>query len=167
MKKTVADRQTAVAEMKKAVAKQSKTAVKTESKTENTERVVIDFNAVKTALATLDSRFTVYDDMQSNDRANYCSIRLILKDSSIDSRKVFCIYYNVKSVTIHCAVRFQSVCDNAEYRINKKRTEYTKSVSLDALAEHVNALIQHEIERLQMNKTATATEQQKATKKAK
>ena len=122
----------------------------------------ITFGTVKKALNNVDKRFTVYDDMQVNDRANYCSLRLILKDKSIDTRKVFCIYYNAASVTIHCAARFESVC--ADYRLNKKRTEYTKTVSLDELAEAVNTLLADEIARLQMKETTASKKAQPAAK---
>ena len=133
-------------------------------KKENT----INYEAVKKALATIDSRFTVYDDMKDKDNVNYCSIRLILKDKTIDSRKVFCIYYNAQSVTIHCAKRFESVCDTM-YTLNKKKTEYTLTCKLDMLAIYVHALLSYECERLKMSvytrHETTATKKQ--TKKQK
>ena len=125
----------------------------------------INYETVKKALATIDSRFTVYDDMKDRDNVNYCSIRLILKDKTIDSRKVFCIYYNAQSVTIHCAKRFESVCDTM-YTLNKKRTEYTLTCKLDMLSVNVHALLSHECERLKMSRyTQKATATQKASKK--
>lgn len=118
--------------------------------TTTNNNVVINYDSVKKALATIDKRFTVYDDMIDKDNVNYCSIRLVLKDKSIDTRKVFCIYYNAKSVTIHCAKRFESVCDTM-YTLNKKKTEYTLTCKIDSLATNVHALLAHECDRLKMS----------------
>ena len=125
----------------------------------------INYDSVKKALATIDSRFVVFDDMQSNDRANYCSLRLVLKDKSIDSRKVFCIYYNASCVTIHCAKRFESVCDTM-YKLNAKRTEYTLTCKLDMLATYVHSLLAHECARLKMS-AYTQTQTQTTVSKRK
>lgn len=153
-KTTINSKADAINAIKKAVDSKKQTA---DSKKQTAEKkVVIDFTAVKKALADIDSRFVVYDD--NIDKAcNYCSIRLLLKDNAIDSRRVFCLYYNASSVCIHCAVRFESVCSNVDYHLNTRKSEYTKSVSLDDLVQHVNALIAHEIARLKLDST-TATE---------
>ena len=120
---------------------------------ENNKTVTIDYTTVKNALRTIDSRFVVYDDFIDNDKANYCSIRTLRVDNTVDTRRVFCIYYNAKSVTIHCAYRFKDVCSACEsYHLNKKQTEYTRSVKLEELAECVHALLTAECERLKMSK---------------
>ena len=136
---------------------------------ESTKVATINYESVKDALHTIDSRFVVYDDFIDNDKANYCSIRLVLADKSIDTRRVFCIYYNAKSVTIHCAYRFKDVCSACEsYHLNKKQTEYTRSVKLEELAECVHALLIAECDRLKMSKyTQSVTEKKtSATRKA-
>lgn len=112
--------------------------------------VTIDFSAVKTALADIDPRFVVFDDMVENDKANYCSLRLVLADGATDSRKVFCIYYNAKCVTIHCAKRFEAVCDTV-YKLNTKRTEYTLTCKLDMLPTYVHSLLAAECARLKLS----------------
>lgn len=130
-----------------------------------TTQTTINYEAVKEALASIDARFVVFDDFTVNDRANYCSIRLVLSDKTIDTRKVFCIYYNAKSVTLHCAKRF--ACDES-FRLNKKQTEYTKSVALDALKSEVDALLTKECERLKMSayEAKKATASKRKVKKA-
>ena len=139
-------------------------------KNTNTTNTTITFSDVTKALASIDERFTLYDDASVYAKA-YCSIRLILKDKSIDTRRVFCLYMNTKCITIHCAVRFASVCDNNNYHLNTRKSEYTKSVTLDELAQHVNALLTHECERLKMSayteRKTSATQRKQTNKKAK
>lgn len=142
--------------------------------TNKTNTNAIEFSTVKKALETIDSRFVVFDDITVNENAdrviNYCSLRLVLKDKSIDTRKIFCIYYNKNSVTIHCAKRFESVCDTM-YKINSKKTEYTLTCKLEDLQTNVHALLAYECSRLKMstyvrNEKTTVNKRSKSEKKA-
>ena len=138
-------------------------------KTENTKTVAtINYEAVKKALA-LTNDFALVNDIeeQANKEkdakyVNYVSIHCIV-NNKIDNRKVFCIYLNKNSVTIHCAKRFEKHC-NKEYKLNSKKTEYTKQVALTDLKKEVDALLKLEI--ASMKKTTTVTEKKATEKKA-
>ena len=129
----------------------------------------INYESVKNALATIDKRFVVADDIAENTDAdkvvNYCSIRKVLADNSIDTKRVFSIYYNANSVTIHCAKRFSNVCSES-YHLNKKQTEYTHNVKLEELAECVHALLTDECERLKMSKYTQNVQKKTTVRKA-
>lgn len=102
----------------------------------------VTFEDVQKALASLDERFVVFRESDSaNVVRNYCSIRLLLSDKTVDKTRIFCLYYNASSVTIHCAKRFE--CDDT-YHLSKDEHEYTKSVKLDALQNDVDALLTKE-----------------------
>ena len=138
--------------------------------TEN-KTATIDYSAVKKALASIDSRFTVFEEKDdANTIRNYCSIRLILADKTVDNKRLFCIYYSQKKVVIHCARRFETVCDSV-YKLNAKKTEYTLSCDLSNLATYVHSLLAYECSQRKMStytkQTVTATEKKQQQKKAK
>lgn len=135
-------------------------------KTENTKTVAtIDYSAIKKALA-LTSDFALVNDIDEqakNDKyVNYVSIHCIV-NNKIDNRKVFCIYLNKSTVTIHCAKRFEKHCSK-DYKLNSKKTEYTKQVVLIDLKKEVDALLKIEV--ANMKKTTTVTEKKATEKKA-
>ncbi len=142
-------------------------------KKENTTATTttINYESVKKALTSIDSRFTVFEEKDDeNTVRNYCSIRLILADKTTDNKRLFCIYYSQKKVVIHCARRFETVCDSI-YKLNAKKTEYTLSCDLSNLATYVHSLLAYECVQRKMStytkQTVTATEKKQQQKKAK
>lgn len=105
----------------------------------------ITFEAINSALASMDSRFALVNDaMESDKGVIYCSIRLRNDNGEVGTRKLFCLYYvNRSTVCIHCAKRFESVCDSV-YKLNSKKTEYTLSCSLSDLYIYVKSLLAYE-----------------------
>ena len=122
------------------------------------------YATVNKALAALDPRFVLVDDSQlSTKGVNYCSIRLAEKNGGYGVRKVFCIYYlSSNKCTIHCAKRFESVCDTV-YKLNSKKTEYTLTCSVDVLPTFVKSLLSYECH---LNGWDAYTEKTTATKRS-
>ena len=137
----------------------------------------ITFEEIQQSL-TIDKRFVLVNDVVESDKGVvYCSIRLNTESGGVGSRKIFCLYYlNRNSVQIHCAKRFESVCDSM-FKLNSKKTEYTLTVkTLDELAVYVHALLAYECSLLKwtpytrneiVKRESTVTEKKKKEKKAK
>lgn len=140
------------------------------------KKTIVTLDTIKKALATIDTRYAVYDDILDSNKFHkndtsaleYCSIHAVQLDKSLNKNIVFSLYYvNRTTICIHCARRFENVCSES-YKLNKKQTEYTRTVSIEELAECVHALLTDECARLKMSKyTQSVTEKKtSATRKA-
>lgn len=136
------------------------------------KKEIVTLETIKKALETLDTRYAVYDDIldankfHKNDTSalEYCSIHAVQLDKSLNKNIVFSLYYvNRTTVCIHCAKRFSNVCSES-YKLNKKQTEYTRTVNIEELAECVHALLTDECARLKMSKYTQNVQKTKARK---
>lgn len=132
---------------------------KSATETTATAKIHYDFSVLSTM--NINKSFRLHDDTQDekaiHKSINYASIRLADENST---KIVFSLYYNVNSIRVKCAKRFENVMSQREHaKLTSKQMQYEETVSdVKELEKLVNALCAEELEivKRQQNKTTKA-----------